>query len=65
MPRNTFYYYYLKFRIVTTLVAMLFVFPTFLVAQHDFLYKTPLDFFDLPNSLEGNEVQEIYQDQIG
>ncbi|MEO0626096.1 MAG: two-component regulator propeller domain-containing protein, partial [Bacteroidota bacterium] len=35
------------------------------LGQYSFLYKTPVYLFDLPNSLEGNEVQDVYQDRAG
>lgn len=52
-------------RIVTIWVAMHFAFVVPGYAQYSFLYRTPIYLFDLPNSLEGNEVQDIYQDRAG
>lgn len=56
---------YTLIRIVILLVAMHFAFIRPVMAQYSFLYKTPVYLFDLPNSMEGNEVQDIYQDKAG
>ncbi|MEO0731243.1 MAG: ATP-binding protein [Bacteroidota bacterium] len=58
-------YYYFPLSIAVPVAAMLFCFTAGLGAQHDFLHKTPIDFFDLPYSIEGNEVQDILQDRAG
>ncbi|MEM7572887.1 MAG: two-component regulator propeller domain-containing protein [Bacteroidota bacterium] len=58
--------HYLSFGIVTfAWVTMLFSVSGSLFAQHVYFHDEAMDFIELPNNIEGNEVQDIHQDQDG